>query len=243
MDEQRRIENEISHGKFIAKRGEEIWNWSSPAGILRWKRRIELFKEFLGNNKKNVLEIGCGTGLFTEEIVKTDNYVTAVDISNELLEIAKKRVKALNVNFLQENACDTKFPDNSYDFIIGSSILHHLNINSALKEFSRLLKPGGWLMFTEPNMMNPQIALQKNIPFLKKISGDSPDETAFIRWSLKKKIIHSGFQNVTVTPFDFMHPAVPKSLIKITGPLFNFFEKIPLVREIAGSLIIKASKD
>jgi len=37
-------------------------------------------------------------------------------------------------------------------------------VAQALKEFARILKPGGGIMFTEPNMMNPQIALVKNIP-------------------------------------------------------------------------------
>jgi len=35
------------------------------------------------------------------------------------------------------------------------------------------------MMFTEPNMMNPQVALIKNVPSLKSRAGDSPDETAF----------------------------------------------------------------
>ena len=53
--------------------------------------------------------------------------------------------------------------------------MHHLNVKKALVEFYRVLKPGGTIYFTEPNMLNPIIAVQKNIPFIKKLMGDTPD--------------------------------------------------------------------
>jgi len=45
MTKDKRIENEIIHGEYIKEHGEEIWNWSSPAGKIRWARRCRLFKE------------------------------------------------------------------------------------------------------------------------------------------------------------------------------------------------------
>jgi 2-polyprenyl-3-methyl-5-hydroxy-6-metoxy-1,4-benzoquinol methylase len=237
-----RIINEIKHGKFIAKTGEHIWNWSSPAGKIRWQRRSNMFIDFLGNDRKKILEIGCGTGLFTKEIAKTDNEITSIDISEELITLAKEKVQSKNVTFLVENAYKTSFQDNYFDFIVGSSILHHLDIDEAIKEFYRLLKDNGKIMFTEPNMLNPQIALQKNIPFLKKLAGDSPDETAFFKWSIDKKITKWGFCNPEVYPFDFLHPAIPGFMLSLAIPVSYFCEKIPLLKEIAGSLVIKAAK-
>jgi len=238
----KRIQNEITHGKFIAKHGEQIWNWSSPAGKKRWQRRINLFVEKLGTQTINVLEIGCGTGLFTQEIAKTPHKITAIDISDDLLNIAKQRITTENVCFLNENAYQTTFADNNFDAIIGSSVLHHLDINKALSEFHRILKNKGFLLFTEPNMLNPQIALQKNIPYLKRKAGDSPDETAFIRWRLKKKLTQNSFYKIEITAFDFLHPAIPKCLLPIFEPVALFSEKIPLVKEISGSLIVYAQK-
>ncbi len=238
----KRIANEIQHGKFIAMEGEEVWNWSSPAGKIRWERRCKMFKDFLKDANKMVLEIGCGSGLFTQELAVMNHTITAIDVSPELLELAKKRVRKKNVFFKIENAYATSFKKNSFDFIVGSSVLHHLDIESALKEFYRILKPGGGLMFTEPNMMNPQVAMERNIPFMRKLMANSPDETAFFRWSIKKILVKHGFSEVSAVPFDFLHPAVPKILIPVLKPIFNGIEHIPLVREIAGSLIIKAYK-
>jgi SAM-dependent methyltransferase len=240
--EDKRIGNEIAHGKFIAKSGEEVWNWSSPAGRIRWERRAKLFLAFLGNDHKRVLEIGCGTGLFTKEICKTANEIIAIDISEDLIRLAQRRINKKNVTFVIDNAYKTAFCDNYYDFVIGSSSLHHLMIDKALKEIYRLLKPNGKFMFTEPNMLNPQIAIQKNISFIKKMAGDSPDETAFMRWSLAKRLVEVGFKDISIVPFDFMHPVIPKSMLGLMCPILNFLETMPLLKEFAGSLIIKGRK-
>ena len=242
MADDKRILNEIRHGEYIKEHGEEIWNWSSPAGNIRWGRRCRLFREFIGSNNRLILEIGCGTGLFTEELAATDNTITAIDISDALIKKAKERVSAANVKFVVGNAYKTKFEPDTFDFIVGSSSLHHLEVDLALKEFSRILKPGGGVMFTEPNMMNPQIALVKNIPALKRRAGDSPDETAFFRWAIARKLLSHNFTEISVVPFDFMHPSIPGSVLGIARQLTSVIEKVPILKEIAGSLIISCRK-
>jgi len=72
--------------------------------------------------------------------------------------------------------------------------------------------------------------------------GDSPDETAFIRWKLKNVLKKAGFKDIEIFPYDFLHPSVPKSLIGIVKSIGFVTEKTPLLREIAGSLIIYAKK-
>lgn len=237
-----RLEREKEHGRWIAAHGEEVWNWSSPAGKLRWCRRVAMFLDFLAAPGLSVLEIGCGTGLFTAEIAVRGHRLTAIDISPELIRLARQRVPDGSVTFMVENAYATSFPDARFDAIVGSSCLHHLDIARALPEFYRLLAPGGRIMFTEPNMLNPQIFLQKNIPALKRMTGDSPDETAFVRFALAAGLRRAGFGHVVITPFDFIHPALPSGLLDRVAPLLNRLEKIPLVREIAGSLVITAAR-
>jgi ubiquinone/menaquinone biosynthesis C-methylase UbiE len=237
-----RLSNEIEHGKFLAaNQAGEIWNWESPAGKERWKRRVEMLTSSITQNMI-VLELGCGTGYFTKEIAKTGAHVVAIDISEDLINIAKKEVKDGNVEFIIENAYATKFANDSFDAVVGSSVLHHLDIDKAFIEMYRLLKPGGMMLFTEPNMLNPQIALQKNIPYLKRKLGDSPDETAFFRWSLYKKFRKCKFNNIKIIPFDFLHPSIPAGMIKMITAIGLFFEKLPIFREIAGSLYILCRK-
>ncbi|HDY86484.1 MAG TPA: class I SAM-dependent methyltransferase [bacterium] len=237
-----RLKHEVLHGKFLAEHSAgEIWNWESPAGKERWKRRVAMLSSHIKPGM-NTLEVGCGTGYLTKELVKTGTQINAIDISPDLLKQAESEIKAPNVTFMIENAYDMSFKNESFDSIVGSSVLHHLDIDSALTEFYRVLKPGGNIYFTEPNMMNPQIALQKKIPYLKRRLGDSPDETAFFRWSLAKKLDLKGFIEINIVPFDFLHPSIPKTLIPVLRPFCTLAEKLHVLSEIAGSLYIRAKK-
>jgi ubiquinone/menaquinone biosynthesis C-methylase UbiE len=237
-----RLNNEIAHGRHLAASGAaSIWNWDSPAGRRRWARRAAWLCRGLGPGQK-ALELGCGTGLFTRELAKTGASVTAIDLSPELLELAKAALPAANVDWRLADACATGLELASFDFVLGSSVLHHLDLKGALAEAWRLLKPGGQLRFTEPNMLNPQIALQKNVPWIKRRMGDSPDETAFFRWSLRSRLSDAGFESAALRPFDFLHPALPGWSLDLAEPFCEALEKIPLLREIAGSLMIEAKK-
>ncbi len=237
-----RLENEIQHGKFLAARGAgEIWNWETPAGKIRWQRRVNMLTSHLVPGMQ-VLELGCGTGYFTKELAKSGGWITAIDISEDLLDIAKRTVQEKNVEFKIENAYKMSFNAEIFDTVVGSSVLHHLELEKALKECFRVLKPGGSIYFTEPNMLNPQIAIQKNIPYFKRKLGDSPDETAFFSWELGKSLLQHGFQDISIIPFDWLHPAVPALLIPFVRTVGDVMESIPKLKNFAGSLYIRSRK-
>jgi len=238
----RRLQNEVEHAIHLLRHGPgELWGWEGEAGRTRLKRRVNMLTSHISAGMK-VLEIGCGIGYFTTELAKTGAGVTAIDISPDLLAEAKKNIKSENVIFKEENAYALSFAANSFDSIIGSSVLHHLDIEKAIAEFHRVLKVGGSVYFTEPNMVNPQLILQKNVPFLRRMAGESPDETALCRWKILKILSSAGFRRVSVQPFDFLHPKTPRALIGCVVWLGNVLEKIPLVSEVSGSLYIKGYK-
>lgn len=237
-----RLQNEIKHGKYLLRHGPgELWGWEGAAGKIRWARRVNMLISHINADMK-VLEIGCGTGYFTKELAKTSAHVTAIDISFDLLMMARQDIKYSNVIFKEENAYALSFPADSFDSVIGSSVLHHLDIAKALAEFHRVLKKPGTIYFTEPNMINPQLIVQKNVPFLKKMMGESLDETALCRWKIARMLSVAGFKNIRIQPFDFLHPKTPRSLIHYVRSLGNFLEHVPLISEVAGSLYIRAEK-
>jgi 2-polyprenyl-3-methyl-5-hydroxy-6-metoxy-1,4-benzoquinol methylase len=238
----KRIENEIAHGKHLKEVWEgTFWYWETAAGKLRWKRRLEMLTAHITPGMK-VLEIGCGVGYFSKEIAKSGVHITAIDISSDLLNIAREKIKNGNIEFRVQNAYDLSFPENTFDTIVGSSTLHHLDVHRALKEFYRVLKPKGTLYFTEPNMINPQIFLERYTALFGYLIQKSPDETAFIRNRLRKDLLKYGFTNIQITPFDFLHPLTPQMFIPAVKALGNCLERTPLVKEIAGSLYIRANK-
>jgi len=239
---QERITREVQHGRFLAQHGAgEIWNWESPAGRLRWARRVKMLA---GHVKPGmiVLELGCGTGSFTRELARSGADVVAIDVSPDLLEIARANCSLPNVQYQIQNAYALSYSEGVFDSVIGSSVLHHLEVEKALRNVYRVLKPGGTIYFTEPNMLNPQIALQKNIPWIKRRLGDSPDETAFFRWSLRWLLEQTGYRNIRIEPFDFLHPKTPVALIDRVNVIGRFLESVPVISEFAGSLYIRAIK-
>ena len=239
---QERIAKEVQHGRFLAQRGAgEIWNWESPAGKLRWARRVKMLSSHLKPGM-TVLELGCGTGSFTRELARSGADIVAIDVSPELLEIAKLNCSVPNVRFQIQNAYSLSYSEAVFDSVVGSSVLHHLEIEEALRGVYRVLKPEGTICFTEPNMLNPQIAIQKNIPWIKQKLGDSPDETAFFRWPLRRFLERAGYRDIRVDPFDFLHPKMPVALIDRMDAFGRFLENVPVISEVAGSLYIRAMK-
>ncbi len=239
-----RIDNELAHGRKISDNPEFYWGWSGVAGRLRSERRAAMYisEGRLAPGRK-ALEIGCGTGIFSGLLARSGADITSVDLSPELVAKARQRNSAVpNLKFLVMNVERLDFPDDHFDCVCGSSVLHHLDLAKALPEMLRVLKPGGAFVFTEPNMLNPQIMLQKNIPPLKRLLGDSPDETAFFRWNISGELRRAGFAVPVARPFDFLHPWVPGALAPAADSFGAFLERVPLLREIAGSLLITASK-
>ena len=236
-----RFTNEVEHGKLLAAgTGEDIWGWRTPAGRLRAERRVALILEgaHVAPGSK-VLEIGCGAGLLTEKFAGSGADITAVDLSPDLLEIARRRGLA-RVRFLEKNFedCDVEGP---FDAVIGSSVLHHLELERTWSKIFTLLKPGGRMSFAEPNMLNPQIYCERH--FRQFFPEVSPDETAFVRFRLRRDLERNGFSGVAIAPFDWLHPLTPPPLIPMVSSMGKLLEAVWPCREFSGSLWIRARRE
>jgi len=242
----RQLKEQEYFDRFVFDFGDSWWGHATAGGMKRLQRKTYIFTEESSQLKNPyVLEIGSGTGTFSQFILEKVSLAVFMgcDISSKSVQTAAKRLSGYhNANFKIADVSSLPYRSEIFDAVIGNSVLHHLPLILSLKECFRVLKPGGFILFFEPNMMNPQIALEKNIRFIGKLLQTTEDETAFFRWSLAKKIHSCNFQDVIVRPFDFLHPMVPSFLITIVDRLGRLIEKVPLVREISGSLLIKAIK-
>lgn len=238
-----RLEREIAHGRALAgSHAEETWGWATPAGRVRAQRRATWIATQAGLKPGlRVLEIGCGSGVFTEFFAATGATILAVDISEDLLALARQRGLPGSVTFVC-TAFERLEAGAPFDAVVGSSVLHHLDVDAALGRMLRLLAPGGNMAFAEPNMLNPQIFVQSHVPYLRRRMGYSPDETAFWRWQIGGQLAKAGFVDVRVVPRDWLHPSTPPSLIGAVQKTESCLERVPLVGELAGSLYLCARK-
>ncbi|HNQ50819.1 MAG TPA: methyltransferase domain-containing protein [Candidatus Omnitrophota bacterium] len=244
--ERNQATEQLHFDKLARETGHIWWGSVTPAGVQRLRRRACLIREVLAAySRPAVLEIGCGTGALTRYILELipGLDLQCADISPISVQTACRRYSSYgNVDFLVADAANMPYADTRFDAIIGNSILHHIPVVEALCECKRVLRPGGRIVFFEPNMCNPQIAVEKNIHFIGRKLQNTETETAFFRWKIFRLLREAGFTGVFVTPFDFLHPATPPHFITAVASIGAMFERVPILKEVAGSLIITGVK-
>ncbi len=103
---------------------------------------------------QKVLEVGCGTGIYTRFLVRDFKDVVATDLDREMCRQAQLLIP--NAKVRVADACHLPFKNSSFDGVFGVSIIHHIPDRvKAFREVARVLKPGGWFAFCEPNALNP----------------------------------------------------------------------------------------
>lgn len=125
---------------------------------------------------QRVLEYGCGVGGYTTGLTKIGGQVTGIDISEVALQKADIYAKdrGLHIPFSVMNAEQMAFADSTYDLIFGAGILHHLDLDRALAELARTLKPSGQAIFLEPLGHNPIINLYRNLTPAMRTPDEHP---------------------------------------------------------------------
>ena len=214
---------------------------------LRLRRRAEAIAAECTRQTPDVhiMEIGCGTGELAAELVQlTNTRVTGVDLSIKFIEQAKALHCHEKLSFIVADLSKTgpASEQDCYDYIVGNGILHHLyhHLDSVLPSLRRWLRPGGRLIFWEPNLMNPYIWLIFSFSPFRRMAKLEPDEMAFTPSFITEKLLGSGFTHVTATTRDFLLPNTPDILITPVIRSNDVFEKTPGFRCLAQSIFIVA---
>lgn len=154
--------------------------------LSRWylRRVMEtLYQLIASTGPSSVLDAGCGEGFVIQYLVRRDQtlQVTGVDLHPEAIQYAKKYVGA-SVTFQVEDLRSLSFPDNSFDTVVCSQVLEHLDdAESALAELKRVARK--YVVISVPN--EPYFRWINNIARVTRICMD-PGHVNF--WS------HTDFQ-------------------------------------------------
>lgn len=104
-----------------------------------------------GQHADHCLELGCGTGKNTEWLVNIVRSITAVDLSESMLEKARQKIQAPGVRFLQADLLsDWDFAQPPYDLVVFSLVLEHVeDLEPIFRKTTAVLAPGGYVYVGE----------------------------------------------------------------------------------------------
>jgi SAM-dependent methyltransferase len=110
-----------------------------------------------------VLELACGTGIWTETLLRMGNHVTAVDAAPEMLKIARQKLREEQIQFQQADLFQWE-PTQQYDLVFFANWLSHVppeTLDEFLDKVKQAVRPGGYVAMIDqylPSEADRQIA-------------------------------------------------------------------------------------
>lgn len=139
----------------------------------------------LGNvNGKRILEVGCGCGEASVYFAKHGGGdVTATDLSPGMVELAEKVAEyhQVTINGVVCSADNLPFEDGSFDIVYAANVLHHVDIESTLKEVKRVLKKDGSFVCWDPIKYNPAINVYRKLANGVRTEDERPIDRAYLK--------------------------------------------------------------
>ena len=234
------MEEREHFNRLAQETGSTWWGRTTPAGRLRDRKKIDLFNDFVRpSSGEHLLETGCGTGEFTRMLRGSGLKVTAFDLAEGCVDAARRSLSSLSdFTFAAADITSLPFSDDSFDICFGVSILHHIAVEDCWPEIIRVCRNGARFFFSEPNMLNPWVMVEKNIGWVKKRLEDSEEESAFYRRRLERLLGSFPGTEARVMNIDFIHPLIPEFMLPAVERISGVLERLPLIKEISGSLAI-----
>jgi SAM-dependent methyltransferase len=192
-----------------------------PRGI---SKRLGALGRFTSLNGDRLLDVGCASGEYTEELARGFTSTDAIDIEPERLGIFDKRLAdhgiAHRISISQMSAENMSFRDEIFDAVTAIEVLEHIpRLDLALDEIHRVLRAGGRFMVTGPNRFFPfethgvivgdtryPGTRAPFLPWIPPLHRRMADARNFTITSLRRRVEPHGFRTVGWTrlmpPFD-----------------------------------------
>jgi SAM-dependent methyltransferase len=194
---------------------------------------------------KDVLEVGCGTGLILDRARRFARHAAGVDLSGGMLAQAAARGLAV----AQASATALPVADASFDVAYSFKVLAHVpDIAGALAEMARVVRPGGWVIAEFYNARS----LRRLIKAVKKptaISAQTDDEAVYTRYDSADDIrgyLPADLRWVTSRGIRIVTPAAQVMRVPVVGALLRRTEEtladLPIARDLGGFLVVCAQK-
>ncbi len=123
-----------------------------------------------------VLDLGCGAGESSVYFARKGAVCVAADYSQGMVETARRLAKQYDVKIESRviDAMKIDFDSNSFDIVYAANVLHHVDVDRALQEIHRILKPGGMAGIWEPLKHNPVINIYRRMASKVRTDDEQP---------------------------------------------------------------------
>lgn len=245
-----RIEAQITDARVASIDPERYrrLDFAGYANTLAWRRYVF---GFLGDMRaKRVLDICCGYSMTPVMFALAGAQVVAVDVAqqalNLVMRVAHMHAVADRVQIHCGPAEDLPFPDADFDLVYGGAALHHLQLDRAGRELSRVLRRGGRAGFQDPLGHNLLLEFARdNLHYAAKHPQKATDKP------LRVADIHTFGRHFTTYSwrgFDLlaMLPRVAPRVSKLRKHLEQIdhalFDAVPFLQRYARFAVIQATK-
>ncbi|MFC1647237.1 class I SAM-dependent methyltransferase [Patescibacteria group bacterium] len=234
-------EDVIESGGYLYT-GETIYS----AVVATRKQTDEIHQLIKDNFPKNIniLDIGCGDGKYTLELMRALRLkkIVGFDISDEGIKIASKRLKTNEKKIASFTVGDAyqmskKFKKGEFDLGVIRGVLHHMEEpKKAIREVSKVLNN---VIVLEPNGYNPVLkVIEKLSPYHKKHG-----EKSYFPVFLDKWFLDNGYKMKYRKYFSIVPYFCPDWMVKVLKVVEPFFESLPLFNKFyCGGILILYSK-
>jgi len=161
-----------------------------------YQKKLKVTRGYLRPDME-VLEFGCGTGLTAITHAPYVKHIQAIDISSRMIEIARGKAEACNlknVTFNQSDIGEFSVPDQTFDAVLGLSILHLVETKEEIiSKVHKMLKPGG-VFVTSTACLGDTMKLFKVVAPIGRFFGLMPLVKVFTPKELENSLTNAGFE-------------------------------------------------
>lgn len=173
-----------------------------------------------------VVDLGCGSGVFTHILQQRGYRCVGVDLSPKLIAIAKTNFA--DIDFHTGDIEQLPFADASFDGVLLSGVLHHLpELSRCATEVFRILQPGGKFVAFDPNRMNPFMYLyrDRSSPFYSPV-GVTENERPVLAHAVAAAFSAAGFRVGTEYLSGLKYRYIASGKVRWLLPVYNTIDSI-----------------
>ena len=229
------------HGQTDFDAVADEYDESLPAHVMEHyiRKRTSFVRERVPAGSK-ILDVGCGTGILAERLLREGYDVTGVDPFAAMLQhMAKRDPRLKTVHAAGQNL---PFEDGAFDFTYCVAVMHHVanpqDVRDTLVEMCRVTRPGGLVLVWDHNPRNPYWPI-----LMKRVPQDTGAERLIPEQEILDGLKLGSAMPIETKPLGMVPDFTPKILMPLVAQLERIIEQVPVLNRLCAHNVILARKN